>query len=132
MQLTLPLIISIILFALSSNDKYNPFGFNRKTFELRYPETHEVPPFPVCDTVRMPECTSPLGVVGTLNTDSTEVVEALLAARPELRRDTVTYFADGAAFNDVILAAPRSVLVVARRVQRQCYNQNQSSYNGTV
>ena len=61
------------------DDRHNPNGFNADTFDLRHPPTKWVTPLPVCDKIRMPGCTSPLGVVGTLTTDAQKVVDQILA-----------------------------------------------------
>lgn len=91
------------------DDAHNISGFNANTFEVKHPPTTWLKPLPVCDKMRMPSCTSPLGIVGTLTSTAQSVVDQILAANPQVA-NTVTYYKDTEELNQVLLATPQKVL----------------------
>ena len=91
------------------DDRHNPNGFNAATFDVRHPPTQYLTPLPVCDKLRAPGCTSPLGVVGTLTPTAQSVVDQILGAHPQVAAG-VTYYPDTTALNTALLAEPQKVL----------------------
>ena len=105
----MPPAICFIVFAMGVDDRHNPNGFNAATFDVLHPRTQYLTPLPVCEKLRMPGCTSPLGVVGTLTPTAQSVLDQIIAAHPQVTGG-VTYYTDSAALNAALLAEPQKVL----------------------
>ena len=107
--LLIPPLFCFVVFIMGVDDRHNRNGFNAATFDVRHPTTSKITDLPMCDTIRMPGCTSPLGIVGTLTSDAQAVIDIILAAHPDVAPD-VTYYGSSAALNNELLAHPQKVL----------------------
>jgi len=115
-QFLLPFIVNFFLFIITIDDKYNPEGFNKRTWDVKQPDATLVGGLPVCDTFRMPNCVTPLAIVHSAADDESRafvgsVVARMLASNEHIEATAVRYFNSSLDFNVELAHAPMSMLV---------------------
>ena len=108
-QLFVPVVMGLLLFMITVDDKYNRSGYNAPTFEVRHSETHLVGGLPSCG--RDSDCTDPVAIVydrarglntSTLLVDA--VVNELISSSGHI--SSMPTYATKELFNEALLDAP--------------------------
>ena len=115
-QFLLPFVVNFFLFIITIDDKYNPEGYNKRTWDVKQPDASQVGGLPVCDTFRMPNCVTPLAIVHAPADDESSafvgsVVTRMLADNEHIEPSAVRYFNSSLDFNVELARAPMSMLV---------------------
>ena len=115
MQFLVPLFVNFILFIITVDDKYNPNGFNARTWGTRQPDVTTVGGLAACNPDRMPSCVTPLSIVH--KPDDAEsanfvsrVVASMLAANDHIAPESVRYFNSSLDLNLVLYETPNALL----------------------
>lgn len=120
-QVFIPLVMTFLLFLISVEGKYDPNGYNGRTFELRHADTHAVGAYPSCRTANgfeVAACTHPLAIVFNSSSSSlatVQLVDRVVAELVDAHADiasaaAVPFYPTAEAFNTALLAAPQSVV----------------------
>ena len=115
MQFLVPFIVNFALFIISVDDKYNPNGYNARTWSTTQPDVTTVGGLPTCMLERMPSCITPLSIVHNPADDASanfvsEVVASMLAANDHIDAGSVRYFNSSLALNLVLHENPNALL----------------------
>ena len=115
MQFLVPFIVNFALFIISVDDKYNPNGFNARTWDTRQPDVTTVGGLAACNPDRMPSCITPLSIVHNPADDASanfvsDVVASMLAANDHIDAGSVRYFNSSLALNLVLHENPNALL----------------------
>ena len=115
MQFLVPFIVNFALFIISVDDKYNPNGFNARTWSTTQPDITTVGGLPTCMFDRMPSCVTPLSIVHSPADDDSanfvkRVVASMLAANDHIEPNSVRYFNSSLDLNLVLHETPNALL----------------------
>ena len=115
MQFLVPFFVNFVLFIITVDDRYNPNGFNARTWDTRQPDVTTVGGLPTCNSDRMPSCVTPLSIVHKPADDESanfvsRVVASMLAANDHIDPASVRYFNSSLDYNLVLYEKPNALL----------------------
>ena len=113
-QLFISVVVVIIVFGFVADDRYNPNGFNKWTFQHRAHQDQRVRGIFTCADLESSRCTTPLAVVhdpedAVAATRVQAVLDRLLASNPQIAPAEIARYSTSSQLNAALLAAPLSV-----------------------